>query len=43
MLVNEWLENNELGIDIWKKKYQYENETFEEWLNRVSNNNEGLK
>lgn len=24
MFVNEWLENNELGIDIWKKKYQYE-------------------
>lgn len=43
MLVNEWLNNNELGINIWEKKYQYESETFEEWLDRVSNNNEDLK
>lgn len=43
MLVNEWLDNNELGINIWEKKYQYESETFEEWLDRVSNNNEDLK
>lgn len=35
--VKEWLgENNQLGIDIWTKKYQYNNETFDEWLDRVS-------
>ena len=44
MTVQEWLgENNELGIDIWTKKYQYENETFDEWLDRVSNGNPSVK
>jgi len=40
MELQEWLGNdNQLGIDIWKKKYQYNNETFEEWLDRVSGGN----
>lgn len=44
MTVEEWLgSDNTLGIDIWKNKYQYENETFDEWLDRVSNNNETVK
>lgn len=44
MTVEEWLgSENTLGIDIWKNKYQYENETFDEWLDRVSNNNENVK
>ena len=38
MNIEQWLgKDNTLGIDIWKNKYQYENETFDEWLNRVSN------
>lgn len=38
MEVIEWLgKNNKLGMDIWKNKYCYENESFEEWLDRVSN------
>ena len=38
MRVNEWLGNeNQLGMDIWNKKYKFENETFDEWLERVSN------
>ena len=42
--VEKWLGNeNTLGIDIWKRKYQYENETFEEWLDRVSGNDNELK
>lgn len=42
--VQEWLgENNKLGIDIWSKKYRFENETFNEWLDRVSNGNEEVK
>ena len=37
MTVQEWLgKDNQLGIDIWKKKYQQNNETFDEWLDRVS-------
>lgn len=44
MNVEQWLGNdNTLGIDIWKKKYQYENETFEEWLDRVSGRDEEVK
>ena len=44
MDVKEWLgENNKLGIDIWEKKYRYENETFEEWLDRVSGGNQQIR
>ena len=43
MDIKQWLgEDNQLGIDIWNKKYKFENETFEEWLVRVSNGNEAL-
>lgn len=42
--VKDWLgDDNILGQDIWKKKYCYANETFDEWLNRVSGGNEELK
>ena len=44
MTVQEWLgENNQLGIDIWTKKYQQNNETFDEWLDRVSGGNEDIR
>ena len=37
MNVEQWLgKENQLGIDIWHKKYQYNNESFDEWLDRVS-------
>lgn len=37
MTVEQWLgEDNKLGADIWHRKYQKNNETFEEWLDRVS-------
>ena len=42
MDVREWLGDNQLAIDIWNKKYKYENENFEEWLGRVSNGDEEL-
>lgn len=44
MTVQNWLgSDNKLGIDIWTNKYQFENETFDEWLDRVSNGNEEVK
>lgn len=44
MTVHDWLgSSNKLGIDIWTKKYQYENETFDEWLDRVSNGNKEVR
>ena len=40
----DWLgAENQLAIDIWNKKYKFENETFEEWLDRISGGNEELK
>ena len=44
MTVEEWLgKDNQLGIDIWHRKYQKNGETFDEWIDRVSNNNEEVK
>lgn len=44
MTIQEWLgSENQLGIDIWHKKYQYNNESFDEWIDRVSNGNESVK
>ena len=37
-----WLKDNQLAIDIWNKKYKYENENFEEWLGRVSGGDEDI-
>ena len=34
---------SQLGEDIWKNKYQYEGESFDEWLDRVSAGDEDLK
>lgn len=37
MTVKDWLgENNKLAQDIWQRKYRHNNESFEEWLDRVS-------
>ena len=41
MKINEWLDS-QLGIDIWERKYQQNNETFEEWITRVSGGNEDV-
>lgn len=43
MTVQEWLGyDNQLGVDIWERKYRYENETFDEWITRVSGRNETI-
>lgn len=39
----EWLNHSELGIDIWCKKYQYQGETFQQWLDRVSGGNTAVR
>lgn len=39
----EWLgEGNQLGMDIWKNKYRDNEETFEEWIGRVSGHDEDV-
>lgn len=43
MTVQEWLNNEDLPITIWEKKYRNGNEDFEQWLNRISGNDNELK
>lgn len=44
MTVEQWLgKDSSLGRDIWNRKYRKNNETFDEWLDRVSGNNEAIK
>lgn len=43
MTVEEWLgEENQLGTDIWTKKYRNEGEDFEAWVQRISGGNEEI-
>ena len=43
MTVQEWLgEENQLGIDIWTKKYASEGEDFDSWLARISGGNKEI-
>lgn len=37
--VEDWLNHEELPINIWHKKYQHGDETFDQWLDRVSAGN----
>lgn len=44
MLVEQWLgKGNTLGIDIWNRKYRKGEETFDQWLDRVSNKNRDVR
>ena len=43
MTVERWLgEENQLGTDIWTRKYCNNGEDFEQWLHRVSGGNESI-
>lgn len=43
MELEEWLgKENQLGIDIWNKKYKDGDENFEAWLGRISDGNEEI-
>lgn len=43
MTVEEWLgEENQLGRDIWTKKYRNEGEDFDAWVHRISGGNEEI-
>ena len=39
----EWLNQNQLSYDIWDKKYRFNNETFDQWLDRVSGKDPQVK
>ena len=34
----KWLNENELSYTIWNNKYRYNNESFDEWLEKNLNN-----
>lgn len=37
MTAQEWLNNQELPVTIWEKKYRNGDESFDQWLDRISN------
>lgn len=39
----QWLDGNELGYDIWNNKYRFQNESHNEWLDRVSGGNKSIR
>lgn len=44
MTVEQWLgEDNKIGIDIWHRKYQKNDETFDDWVERVSGHDKEVK
>lgn len=43
MTEKEWLNENQLSLDIWTKKYRNEDETLEEFLDRISNGNKEIR
>lgn len=44
MTVQDWLgADNQLGIDIWERKYRKNGETFSDFLDRVSNGNPRIR
>lgn len=44
MTVEEWLgADNQLGCDIWHKKYQNGEESFDDWLHRISGGDEEVE
>ena len=44
MTVEQWLgKDNEIGISIWERKYKHGEETFEQWLDRVSGGNNEVR
>ena len=39
----KWLNGNELSYKIWNNKYRYNNESFTDWLDRISDGNDSIK
>ena len=43
MTVEQWLDHEDISVSIWRKKYQNGDETFEQWLDRVSGGNQCVR
>lgn len=43
MKAEEWLNGNQLSVDIWSNKYRWNNETLDDWFRRVSSGDPVIK
>lgn len=43
MTIQEWVNNQDLPVTIWEKKYRNGDETFDQWLDRVSNGDTNVR
>lgn len=43
MTIQEWLNNEDLPVTIWEKKYRNGEESFDQWLDRISNGNADIR
>lgn len=44
MKIEEYLgTENQIGVDIWEKKYRFQDETYGQWLDRATNGNVEVK
>lgn len=43
MTIQEWVNNQDLPVTIWEKKYRNGEETFEQWLDRISNGDTNVR
>lgn len=42
--VESWLgKDNQIGVDIWERKYRYDHENLEQWFDRVSGDNKEIR
>lgn len=42
--VESWLgKDNQIGVDIWERKYCYDHENLEQWFDRVSGGDEDVR
>lgn len=39
----KWLDENDLSYTIWNNKYRYNNESLEQWFDRISSGDEQIK
>lgn len=43
MTEKTWLNGNQLSLDIWNNKYRFKDESFDQWLDRVSGGNQDIR
>lgn len=41
--IENWLDNSELGVTLWRDKYQQNDESFTDWIDRVSGGDASIR